>query len=100
MYVDINDGLYTKIFERDGYDHLQIEFDTKSQKVDDKGHTKKSIFHVQTKKLKISCNHLRNEIARELKKNTLNYKQEGSGLVITGIGNLRVDYYKTTRNMK
>ena len=28
------------------------------------------------------------------------WKHPGSGWVVTGIGNLRVDYYKITRNMK
>ena len=98
--LDITDGLYNKIFQNDGYDHLQIELDIKSQKVDDKGETKKSIFHVQTKKLKINSDDLSSEIARQLHKNTLNHYQEGSGWVVSGIGNLRVDYYKTTRNMK
>ena len=55
---------------------------------------------MQTKKLKINSDDLRSEIARELQKNILNHDQEGSGWVITGISNLRVDYYKTTRNMK
>ena len=100
MYHHISNGLYNHIFQNHSYDHLQIELDIKSQKVDDKGETKNSIFHVQTKKLKINCNELSSEIARQLHKNTLNHYQEGSGWVLSGIGNLRVDYYKTTRNMK
>ena len=37
MYVDINDGLYNQIFEKDGYVHLQIDLDKKSLKFDDEG---------------------------------------------------------------
>ena len=74
---------------------------TISQKVDDKGYINKSILHVQTKQLKINCQELNIEVARQLHKNTLNHEQEGSGWVITGGGKLRTDFYKKkTRNMK
>ena len=84
---------YTTKFSKKNYcyDHIQIELDIKSQKVDDKGHTKISISHVQTKKLKNNCNDFSSQLARQLHKNTLNHQQEGSGWVISGIGNLRVD---------
>ena len=41
MYGDIYEGLYNQIIEKYGYDHLQIQLKVKSQKVDDKWHTKK-----------------------------------------------------------
>ena len=56
MYVDIDEGLYNQIFEKDDHHHIQIEVDIKPEKVDKKGNIKKSIFNVQTKKIKIDRN--------------------------------------------
>ena len=64
-------NLYNQIFEKDGYDHLQIELDINSQKFDIKGDIKRSIFHVQTKKKKINRNDLNMEITTQLHKKTL-----------------------------
>ena len=92
MYVDINYGVCNQIFEKDDYEFLQFELDIKSQNLDDKEEIRKSFFHVQTKKMKIVSNDLSMEVARPVHKNTLNLDQEGSGCVVSGIRNLRVDY--------
>ena len=34
MYIDINDGLYNQMIQINRFDHIQIELDIKSRKVD------------------------------------------------------------------
>ena len=102
FFVDIKDGKLDAILncENSYKDLIQICVEIKSERISDKNEVQSDTFHVLTKRIERNRSDVRDEIVKNLMKNLTNHQQQGSGWVITGIGNMHVDYFVKTRTIK